>query len=608
MDRFMSSNEYEPTSYFFDSKKWSSNFNDSERNESSCFNDGVIIGTLLRDIDEKCARLVKKTNGISEHELLAYQQFVTIELLIAIKNRKFMGNSDAVLEALHESIQLCIKVSTPKFSNYKSQDVYRDLQHLASSRVYLEKQWKKIKNSNWSFRKEGDELTLCPSEREVDFGEKIAVKRFEDHLVQLSEKAVSEGGFVDPNIKVLPNDIFKTNDGFGIHFDYPTKQSAIQHQIILYQYPYFYMPYNNTPLREYPDIILLDIRYFWIVFSSLSHCIVKKVLSGENISLPVTFSKKELVNIITHCIDLKDSQAEQLVDLHTNMKSELTDFYLKPLYKTGEYYFISLGVFIGGQITRVIDEVVKMQLNTKKSDKGKLFEKSFKNLISEQISSNKILQNGFCRVLALGFKQSRGKQNEEIDIIIRIGKTYLLIEVKSFIYRIDTTGYHNNLNEMKESNAKQKINFFIDEYERFKAVYDQDANFDLKRDNIVFCYLTSVPHATGIKINGMPVVDSSILERYFGQGNFELRNEKSESKFFIFYDSFEGAEKNLKRYLDNPPQLQRLRNSFIYSKSDHVMNLNGMNINFQEALFDLNEGQEAQTSLHLWSLADFWHR
>ncbi|HHX8345727.1 TPA: hypothetical protein ACVOYS_004457, partial [Vibrio alginolyticus] len=165
-----------------------------------------------------------------------------------------------------------------------------------------------------------------------------------------------------------------------------------------------------------------------------------------------------------------------------------------------------------------------------------------------------------------------------------------------------------NLNEMKESNAKQKINFFIDEYERFKAVYDQDANFDLKRDNIVFFYLTSVPHATGIKINGMPVVDSSILERYFGQGNFELRNEKSESKFFIFYDSFEGAEKNLKRYLDNPPQLQRLRNSFIYSKSDHVMNLNGMNINFQEALFDLNEGQEAQTSLHLWSLADFWHR
>ena len=68
----MSNNEYEPTSYFFDSKKWSSNFNDSERNESSCFNDGVIIGSLLRDIDEKCARLVKKTNGISEHELLAY--------------------------------------------------------------------------------------------------------------------------------------------------------------------------------------------------------------------------------------------------------------------------------------------------------------------------------------------------------------------------------------------------------------------------------------------------------------------------------------------------------------------------------------------------------
>ncbi|MEZ8108914.1 hypothetical protein ACED56_07510 [Vibrio splendidus] len=604
----MKDNNHTPTSYFFDFRKWALNFTNNERSTSGHFNGGLIIGALLREVDEKCTRLVGKSNGISEYELLAYQQFLIIELLIAIKDGDFTGAPDAVLETIHESSQLCIKVSTEKFSAYKSQEVYRDLHHLASNRVYLENQWKKIIKSNWSFKKKGVDLVLCPNTREIDFGERVAVQRFEDHLFQLSEKAVLDGGFVDPKIKLLPSEVFKTNDGFGVNFDYPSKQNAIQHQLILNQHPYYYMDYNDIPLKEYSKLNLLDIRYFWIVFTSLSHCITNTFLAGGNISIPVTFSKEELVEILIRCIDLSDSQAEQLIELHTNMKSKLADFYLKPLYKINSDYFVCLGVFLGGQLTRVIDEVVKTQLNKKEIKKGKLFENNFKNLISEQICNNKILQQGFCRVLALGFKQSKGKQNEEIDLIIRIGETYLLIEAKSFIYRTGVTGYHNNLREMEKSNSAQKINFFIDEYERFKVNYDKEANFDLKYNNIIFCYLTSVPHATGIKINGMPVVDSSILERYFEQGSFELRNEKNESKLFKFYDDFEEAENNLKRYLDNPPQLQRLKSAFCYVTSDHVMSLDGMNIFFQEAIFNLNEKQEAQTLSRLWSLADSWCR
>ncbi|MGR5476291.1 hypothetical protein ACPV5A_03745 [Vibrio chagasii] len=604
----MKKNKHTPTSYFFDFKKWASSFNDNERSTSSKFNDGLIIGTLLREVDEKCSRLVEKSNGISEYELLAYQQFLVIELLIAIEDGKFTGVPDSVLEAIHESNQLCIKISTERFSEYKSQGIYHELHHLASNRIYLEKQWEKITKSNWSFEKKGVDLVLCPSAREVDFGERVAVQRFEDHLLQLSEKAVLDGGFVDPKIKLLPSEVFKTNDGFGVNFDYPGKEHAIQHQLILNQHPYYYMDYNNISLREYSSLKLLDVRYFWIVFISLSKCIINTFLAGRNINLPVTFSKEELVRILIHCIDLSDSQAEQLIDLHTNTKSDLADFYLKPLYKINDEYFISVGVFLGGQITRVIDEVVKNQLNKRELEKGRLFERNFKSLISEQICKNKILQQGFCRVLALGFKQSKGKQNEEIDIIIRIGETYLLIEAKSFIYRAGITGYHNNLKEMKESNAEQKVNFFIDEYKRFRETYDKEAKFEINPENIVFCYLTSVPHATGIKVNDMPVVDSSILERYFEQGSFELRNQQYESKLFKFYDDFEEAEKNLKRYLDNPPQLQRLKNAFSYVTSDHVMNLDGMNIFFQEAMFNLNEEQEVKTLSHLWNLADSWCR
>ncbi|MCW2476444.1 MULTISPECIES: hypothetical protein [unclassified Symbiopectobacterium] len=603
----MKEKEYIPTSFFFDSKKWSEVFDLKERNTSSLFNDGLIIGELLREIDQKCARLVKVINGVSEHEIMVYQQNLILNLFLDSENGRFTENLDSLLETIHESSQLCIKISDQKVVRYKQKDIYHELYSLASKRIYLQNQWEKITKSNWTFKNNEDGIILSPSDCDVDFGEKIAVQRFKDHLLQLLHGAYRDGGFVDPKIKFMPSDILITNDRFNIIYDEPDEDTSIQHQLILNQHPFYYRGYENIPLNDFQHLTLFDVRYFWIVFIRLSTCIIKCFLKKGRFNQPVIFSKDELVNILTYCINISKLKAEQLVELHTNSKRKLSDFYLKPIYEIDGSYYISLGVFMGGQITRVIDEVVKTQLNIKELKKGKFFEKFFAKLIADQIYNNKILQTGFCRVLALGFKQSKGKENEEIDIIIRIGETYLLIEAKSFIYRTGVMGYHNNLNEMKGSNAKQKINFFLSEYDRFREIHDKNAIFDLKPENVIFCYLSSVPHAAGIKINNMPVVDSSILERYFCQGNFEMRNKDGELKTFDFYTSFDEAERNLKRYLNNPPQLERLRSSFSYVKSNQMMNLNGMNVSFQEALFNLNEENELQTVSSLWLLADSWH-
>lgn len=558
----MKEREYSPTTYFFDSKKWSESFDIKERSTSSLFNDGLIIGELLREIDNKCARLVKITNGFSEHEILAYQQVITLKLFLDIKNGRDTNDLDSLFEVIHESSQLCIALSKQTFIGYKSKDTYHELYDLASQRIYLENQWEKIAKSSWTFRRNGDGIVLTPSEYDIDFGEKVAVQRFKDHLRQLLHGASRDGGVIDPKIKSMPSDIIIKSDGVSVIYNEPDEDVSIQHQLILNQYPFYYREYKNVPLKDYKHLNLFDVRYLWIVFTRLSTCIIKNSLTGEGFNQPIIFSKKNLVDILTNCINMSISQAEQLIELHTNSRRKLSDFYLKPIYEIDGDYYISLGVFMGGQITRVIDEIVKTQLNKKNMSKGKFFEKNFKSMISDQMSKNKILQSGFCHVLALGFKQSKGKENEEIDLIIRIGETYLLIEAKSFIYRTGVMGYHNNLKELKDSNAKQKIDFFISEYDRFKKNHDKDAIFDLKPENVVFCYLSSVPHAAGIKINNMPVVDSSILERYFGQGNFEMMNEKKESKFFNFYTTFEEAEGNLKRYLDTPPTIRTSSEQF----------------------------------------------
>lgn len=603
----MKEKAYSPTSYFFDEKKWSEEFSSKEKETSSLFHDGLIIGELLKEIDKKCARLINVINGISEQEILAYQQWLTLDLFFQKKNGKFKGNIDSLLESIQESSQLCLKLSRKKHVKYQPNDIYHELYQLASKRIYLQKQWEKIEKSNWTFKPDDRGVILSPSECEIDFGEKTAIQRFEDHMVQLLHEAYSSGGISDPKIKLVPNDAIIENNTVKVIYNEPNEDTHIQHNLLLNQHPFYYRDYKNVPLNDFQSLTLFDVRYFWLVFSRLSTCIVNRFLTDGNVYQPVVFTKKSLVDIITRCIKINILKAEQLVELHTNTKGELSDFYLKPLYILNGNYHINLGVFIAGQLTRVIDNVVKKQLNTKKIEKGKFFEKNVKSILSEQISKNKVLQDGFCRVLALGFKQSKGKRNEEIDLVMRIGETYLLIEAKSFIYRAGTTGYHNNLKELKDSNANQKIDFFLSEYDRFKSIYDKEAMFPLKPENVIFCYLSSVPHAAGIKINNMPVVDLSILERYFDQGDFEMRNKNNESKVFKFYTNFEEAEINLKRYLNNPPQLDRLRKAFRYVRSSFIMNLNGMNISFQEATFNLSEEQELQTLSDLWLLADSWH-
>ncbi|MFH4412012.1 hypothetical protein [Vibrio diabolicus] len=598
--------DYLPTSYFFDSNRWEANFNDDEKGKSSLFHDGLIIGSLLRDIDKRCSSLISNDNGVSEFELLCYQQFKTIEFLSAVKNGQFQEDPTGVLEVIHEATQLNLTISKPHFESFKALDLYDELFNLASRRVYLTNQWNKIEKSNWSFEKENGNLILSPNSKELDFGEKIAIQRFSDHLNQLFDTARKSGGLVDEKIKLIPSYISNKNEVVTIEFDFPDQNVAIQNQLILCQYPYHYLDYFHKPLKKYPDLTLSDIRYFWIIFSKLAHSILEGAIEGNRINVPISFSKEELISILTKCVDISPQKAKQLIEIHTNTRKHLRDFYLKPLFLFDNQYFMSLGVLISGQLTRVIDHIVMENLNSKKLEKGKLFEKQFINTISSQMQKNEILKNGFCKVLALSFKESKHKKNEEIDIIIRIGETYLLIEAKSFIYRTGTVGFHNNFNEIKKSNAQQKIEFFINEYPRFKETYDKDCNFEFSPKNVIFCYLTSVPHATGIKINDMPVVDSSILERYFGQGHFEMQNENGESKLFAFYNNFEEAENNLLRYLENPPQLQRFRDSFNYTKPLNLMKNSDLNIYFKEAYFDMDYQNQVETATYLWSLADTW--
>lgn len=103
--------------------------------------------------------------------------------------------------------------------------------------------------------------------------------------------------------------------------------------------------------------------------------------------------------------------------------------YIRPLYQIDESIHLCIPTLLTGQFTRVVDYYVNTEIapavKSKKSEnKGRFFELDFVDALEEQIRNNKRLKNIFCKVLSVGFEQRPGKDNEEIDIILRIGNLF----------------------------------------------------------------------------------------------------------------------------------------------------------------------------------------
>ncbi|AXQ98778.1 hypothetical protein D0N37_14275 [Pseudoalteromonas piscicida] len=349
-------------------------------------------------------------------------------------------------------------------------------------------------------------------------------------------------------------------------------------------------------------------------FSNLTLTFVNALKAQASQGVYYAFSKEELIEVLLRCTDFSLKKSDQIISLFTNEKSLLktSDLYLKPLYEKDGKIHLCVPALLTGQFTRVVDfyinnEVEPAVSNQKTQNKGKFFELDFGHELTTQIDNNEVLSNIFCKVLKIGFDQEKGKDNEEIDIVLRIGETYLIIEAKSFTYRVGSSGFKNNLETLKESKLGRKKEFFIEEYQRFKEIYDPTANFLLDEEKVLCCYLSSSPHGVGILVNDFPVVDPSILERYFGIGSFTLVDSKKGNKEFLFYKNTREAETNLKRYLKELPQLYHYKNCFGYSNTYFHDFYEGKKVEFSEALFDFRTARVQREIDTLWDLADCWH-
>ena len=606
---------YSPTSYFFNVKKWTKQLSQEQKSDPNFYEAGLIIGALLLEVDEKYQALLKEHGQVSPYEMMYFQQHATIHYYSSLSDSDSVSDKEYEirLEAITDGTRLIINTSKPQIEKRKTTEVYYSLLELAAKRLYLQEAWERVKNKRFILAHTPLNIEFISSNQELDLGEKIAISRFKDHLGQIAYEARSRKLHFDIDIIYIPFQVHPSREGLAMEFCHPDEDLYLQIHMNWSQIPFFYKRLAKISFLNYPELTILDLSYSWIIFSRLAGEMVKSELTNQTGLSYQTFAKEALIDLLCHCIDMTFSKAEQMVEMLSSVnpkaKEKAEDFYIKPILKIKNEYFLSLPALISGQFTRVVDYYLDRELlqKDKKIRKGKFFETDFAELLQEQISENPLLNSGFCKVLKISYEQPKGKKNEEIDIILRIGETYLLIEAKSFVYRVGNVGFHNNYNEINDSNFPQKKEFFLEDYKDFRTKYDPFAKFDLNPKKVLCCYLTSSPHCVGMKVHDVPVVDSSILERYFGNGFFTVIDEQRQYRNFVFYRNFDQAEKNLLKYLQEQPQLLKYKNTLKYSDVN-LGEYRGKQVIFKDAFFDLSIKNEIEIANYLIELADDWHK
>ncbi|MEM1095950.1 MAG: hypothetical protein AAGJ10_15235 [Bacteroidota bacterium] len=153
---------------------------------------------------------------------------------------------------------------------------------------------------------------------------------------------------------------------------------------------------------------------------------------------------------------------------------------------------------------------------------------------------------------------------EEIDLIVRIGRTVLVCEIKCSLVPMDDVIAEMNYRKVLDGGsvqAERKAQFLAANNEVAAAIVEAEGHYEPSELQYKPVLITNVSVGVGQVVKGVPVTDASLLRQYV-QFGYHLRATKQDSDGgyeggtrYVFYTDDAEAEKNIYEYLTNPPQL-----------------------------------------------------
>jgi len=361
----------------------------------------------------------------------------------------------------------------------------------------------------------------------------------------------------------------------------------------------YYASLLDEPLPLLNNITINEMIKGWRLLQSLAAAILaaaKPVTPNrpaDLLRLAPTISPKLLCATFTKALSMTSARAQHLIDALTFTGIDSQDLWRQPLVCMAGNYSLVVPTAYLAKLERVVEGWM-LQGGLDLERRGGEFENFCRNELMADSKNSPVATSIQVISHEVRFTNDHGIKRK-IDIVVIIGRTILLIEAKCIVWPDDSlkiTNYRDRVCDAAQQ-AKEYKEFvcadlagFVQRLRRLGAKVPDDAQ-------VAACVLTNSAVYAGFPVNGIPIVDLPILQRYFSNKYVKIdqrsRGESVNEHAIRFYRTGEEAGKNLESYLLSPPQLSDMKD-YVTKRIVTFPGLGelSMDLNFHSYVVDLD--------------------
>ena len=327
----------------------------------------------------------------------------------------------------------------------------------------------------------------------------------------------------------------------------------------------YYQRFLDEPLPKLEEFTLNQVITGWRLLQSLATELFDslKPIQDDDIRGLLQYAprlpKAVLRATFARALSLAHDRAQLLISVFVFEGKPGQELWFQPLVGIEEDYCLVVSCIHSVQLQRIVEGWMR-QGGLDLERRGPEFEKFCREDLTLCREKSPIKSSIAILDRAVEFKPTSGRK-EEIDIVIVVADTILLVEAKCILWPDDALQFSNYRDTVEKAVAQisRKRDAVSSDYGTFVERLKQMGCKAPDNGNLVCCVLTNSAVYSGFPINNVSIVDLSIL------GSF-LKNEhvKAESRHagksvhrhaIRFYQDATEAGQVLEEYLSHPPQL-----------------------------------------------------
>ncbi len=345
----------------------------------------------------------------------------------------------------------------------------------------------------------------------------------------------------------------------------------------------YYTGYSSFHAPRLAGATINDVVKCWAVLWSLVKCLLEapavppETLLGDPLLVHAAaplIDKAALTQAISESLGISAERSLAVIDFltfdHTDKSdSGKNELWTQPLIPYSNDKLLILFTPLLCSTTQRNVNIWLRQMGADLAERGNSFETHVRQVLAHYAEVSRLKKHTRLMMHAFKFNlpKTAAHAYEDIDLLLLIGNTLVVGEVKCFLQPADalsTFGHRKKVVGACDQLAR-KLEYIRDHEKSFRKQCLK-ANFRLpEKFTIQPVVVLNGPAHCGIPYNGTPIVDVAILSTFFTgvirQNIIESIAEGvvSEDRI-ILYTDLASAQSNLADYLTHPPQLAYIKN------------------------------------------------